>query len=113
MYNKKYGEAEKTFQHVLKVDPSNRRVHYYLGLLYIKWGRAAQALESLDHYLEFSDLTEREKGGALYYKGNVYFAREDYGKAKKLYKAAWRISGNKRAKNRLQTIERREQKAKE
>ena len=113
MYNKKYAESEKTFKHVLKVDPGNRRVHYYLGLLYIKWGKADQALKSLDHYLEFSDLTEREKGGALYYKGNVYFARKDYGTAKKYYKESVVVSGNKRAKNRLQTIERREEKAKE
>ena len=112
MYNKMYAESEQIFQKVLEVDPGNRRVHYYLGLLYIRWDRDEEALKSLDHYLNLANLTDREQGGALYYKGNIYFSQKDYTTAKKFYKQAWRISGSKRAKNRLQTIEKREEKAK-
>jgi hypothetical protein len=71
-----------------------------------------EALKSLDTYLAFSDLSDLERGGALYYKGNIYFSKKEYSKAKALYKEAWRTGRIKRAKSRLETIEKREAKAK-
>ena len=108
MYNSMYAESEETFEHVLAVDPENRRVYFYLGRLYIRWKKLDKGLESLDTYLEFPDLSDLEKGGALYYKGNIYYSRKDYAEAKSLYKEAWRIARIKRARARLDTIEKKE-----
>jgi len=105
-----YAESEQTFKDVLKVDPENRRVHFYLGRLYIRWKKMDAALVSLDKYLEFSDLSDLEIGAALYYKGNVYYSQKDYDQAESLFKEAWRTGRIKRAKSRLESIERRREK---
>ncbi len=112
MYNSMYKEAEQTFKRVLAVDSENRRVHFYLGRLYIRWKKLDKALSSLDTYLKYTDLSDVERGAALYYKGNVFYARKDYSSAKSLYKESWRMGRIKRAKSRLESIERREKKQK-
>jgi tetratricopeptide (TPR) repeat protein len=112
MYNRMYEESEKIFEGVLEVDAENRRVHFYLGGLYVRWSKDKEAMASLDRYLAFDDLSDTERGGALYYKGKIYFNRRDYALAKPLFEEAWSVSRNKWAKSKLETIEKREESSK-
>ncbi len=112
MYNRMYEESKQTFDEVLRVDSGNRRVYFYLGGLYVRWSKDDEALSSLDTYLAFDDLSDVERGAALYYKGKVYFNRRDYPQAKTLFEEAWSVSRNKWAKSKLEIIEKREQSSK-
>ena len=54
MYNRKYADAERIFKEVQATDPKNQRSHYYLGRLYVRWGKLDAALASLATYLAFT-----------------------------------------------------------
>lgn len=104
MYNKQYDKSESTLQSVLQVDKNNRRVHYYLARLYIRWKKLDQALASLDRYLKFTDLSKYDRASALYYKGVIAQRREQYAQAKDYYTQAVKLAKLGRAKRRLEHL---------
>ena len=44
---KRYDEAEETFQEILKLDPANREVRLTLGLIYLERGQHEKAIAKL------------------------------------------------------------------
>ena len=104
MYNNIYDESEKTLKHVLSTDPKNRRAHYYLARLYLRWKKVDSAIASLDRYLAFTDLDKRDRGVALYYKGIAYVRKDDIDAAEAAFKESWKVSKLDRSKHRLQKI---------
>jgi tetratricopeptide (TPR) repeat protein len=105
MYKRDYGEAEHSFKKVLEIAPDNMRVHYFLTRLYLRIRRLEGAELHINTYLKF-DLTQSERALALYPKGLVYYRRKDYAQAQKYVQQAWELGKLKRAKRRLQMIER-------
>ena len=107
MYNRKYAEAERIFKEVQATDPKNQRSHYYLGRLYVRWGKLDAALASLTTYLAFTDLSDAHRGYALYYKGQVHYRKKQLDQAEAAWKQAWKVGKIKRAKTRLEKLEER------
>lgn len=105
MYNNIYDQSEKTLKHVLATDSGNRRAHYYLARLYLRWKKTSEALASLDRYLAFSDLDKRDRGVALYYKGIAFMRKKDLDAAEAAFKESWKVSKFERSKRRLANIE--------
>jgi len=105
MYNNIYDQSEKTLKHVLSTDPKNRRAHYYLARLYLRWKKVDEAIASLDRYLAFTDLDKRDRGVALYYKGIAYLRKKDVDAAEAAFKESWKVARFERAKKRLDRIE--------
>ncbi len=105
MYNNIYDQSEKTLKHVLVTDPKNRRAHYYLARLYLRWKKVDEAIASLDRYLEYTDLDKRDRGVALYYKGIAYLRKDDIPNAEAAFKESWKVAKFERAKKRLEKIE--------
>ena len=107
MYNRKYADAERIFKEVQATDPKNQRSHYYLGRLYVRWGKLDAALASLTTYLAFTDLSDAHRGYALYYKGQVHYRKKQVDQAEAAWKQAWKVGKIKRAKTRLEKLEER------
>jgi tetratricopeptide (TPR) repeat protein len=105
MYNNAYEKSEKTLQYVLTTDPKNRRAHYYLARLYLRWKKTDAALASLDRYMAFPDLDRRDRGVALYYRGLAYMRKKDLDAAEAAFKESWMVSWFERSKRRLERIE--------
>ena len=100
------------FKEVQATDPKNQRSHYYLGRLYIRWGKLDEALKTLDHYLTFTDLSDVHRGYALYYKGQVHYRKKQLAKAEEAWKKAWKVGKIKRAKTRLERLDQRKKEGK-
>jgi tetratricopeptide (TPR) repeat protein len=103
-YNRAYPDAERVYKEVVASSPNNQRVHYYLGLLYLRWNKLPEAEASLDRYLAFTDLSPTFRASALYYKGALYQRKQDIPTAKKYYQDAVRIGKMKRAQQRLDKL---------
>lgn len=101
MYNNMYAESEKTLLHVLKTDPKNRRAHYYLARLYLRWDKVDEAIASFDSYLAYTDLDKQDRGIALYYKGLALIRKKDTAGAEAAFREAWKVAKLDRAKSRL------------
>lgn len=101
MYNRKYEASEAIFRDVINTDPNNQRAHYYLGRLFLRWGRMNQARAAFDNYLRFTDLSSEHRAYALYYLGVVHARVKDYDKAEKAWAEAWKVGKLKTAKSRL------------
>ena len=99
MYNRKYLDAEETFNKVLRLSPKNQRVHYYLARLYMKQKKYRLAEEEINTYLTF-DTNDYQKGYAYYYKGHILMRQKKYKKAEKAYNMAWKVNKIKSAKER-------------
>ena len=110
MYNRQYETSEKTLKDVLGVDKNNRRVHYYLARLYIRWKKLDQADASLDRYLSFKDLSKYDRASALYYKGVIAQRQEKLDAAEGYYTEAVKLAKLNRAKRRLENLREKRQK---
>lgn len=105
MHNGDYAGAEKALQAVVAAAPENTRVHYLLGLCYMRWDKLPEADAALDRYLAVTDLDPETRGQALYVKGRVAQKRKDTRAAKKLYEEAWKVGKVKKAKERLDKLD--------
>lgn len=105
MYNNLYDQSEALLKHVLATDAKNRRAHYYLARLYLRWKKVDEAIASLDRFLAFPDLDKRDRGVALYYKGLAYLRKKDLDAAEKAFRESWKVARFERAKRRLERIE--------
>lgn len=110
MYNRQFEKSESTLKGVLQVDDGNRRVHYYLARLYIRWKKLGEADASLDRYLAFKDLSKYDRASALYYKGVVAQRNEKLDQAEDYYSQAVKLAKLERARRRLEKL--REERAK-
>lgn len=107
MYNNQYESSEKTLQHVLATDPKNRRSHYYLGRLYLRWKKPADAVTAFDQYLSFTDIDKRDRGVALYYKGVALVRLGKREAAKAAFQESWKVARFERAKRRLDNMQKK------
>lgn len=105
MHNNRFAQSEKMFKQVQTTDPKNRRSHYYLARLYLRWKKVEQAIASLDSYLAFGGLDKRDRGMALYYKGVAYQRLKQWDQAEAAYKESWKTSRLERAKRRLENLD--------
>jgi tetratricopeptide (TPR) repeat protein len=104
MYRRMYSNSEQTFLELLKISPDNQRSHYYLSRLYLRTKRLRLSETHIDKYLAF-DLDKDYRSRALYAKGLIYYRRKDYTTAKQLLEQAWKVGKLKRAKRRLEKIQ--------
>jgi tetratricopeptide (TPR) repeat protein len=107
MYNNQYSASEKTLQHVLATDAKNRRAHYYLARLYLRWKKPVDAVASLDRYLAFADIDKRDRGVALYYKGIALVRLDKEAEAEAAFRESWKVAKFDRAKRRLDKMEKK------
>ena len=104
MYLNQYEASESTLKHVLETDAKNRRSHYYLGRLYLRWKRPNDAIAALDRYLAFTDIDKRDRGVALYYKGVALVRLNDKKAAEAAFRESWKVARFERAKRRLDNM---------
>jgi tetratricopeptide (TPR) repeat protein len=104
MYRRKYAKSELNFKKVLKTSPKNEKVHYYMGRLYLRTKQLARAEQHFDKYLGF-EIPESSRSYALYAKGLVYYRRKDLDAAENYVNQAWKLGKLKRAKKRLEKIQ--------
>lgn len=104
MSNRNFAESEKVLRGVLTVAPENQRAHYYLGRLYLRWNKIAQAQASFDRYLAFQDVSDYDRAVTLYYVGTIHSRQKDYAKAEEYYRQAWKLGKIKRARYRLDSM---------
>lgn len=105
MYNNRYADSEKLLKHVQATDSKNRRSHYYLARLYLRWKKVSKAIASLDRYLQFSDLDKRDRGLAFYYKGIAHQRLKQWELAEAAYRESWKVSRLERSKRRLDSLD--------
>ena len=105
MYRRAYADSERNFKKVLQTSPENQKVHYYMARLYLRTKQLSQAEHHVDQYLGF-DLDDAYRSRALYSKGLIYYRRKDYDMAEKYVTQAWKLGKLKRAKRRLEKIQR-------
>lgn len=103
MYQNRFAKSEQTFKRVLNIDSKNRRVHYYLGRLYLRWRKNDMAYKHLNRYLQYS-LSDSHKGYAFYYMGHVHARKKQYAKAETSYNEAYKYAKIKQAKNRAKSM---------
>ena len=111
MYNKQYAASEATLKQVQTVDPKNRRSHYYLARLYLRWKKTDQAIASLDKYLSFSGLDKRDIAVAHYYRGIAFARKQDWDAAEAAFKESWKVGKLERSKKRIAWVEKKRQAA--
>jgi len=107
MYEKQYADSERNYKHILAVSPKNRRVHYYLERLYLRWKKYDLAIKHADTYLAFPELSKDQKSYAYYYRGNAYYQMGKWNEAEQSFSEAWRIGKMKRAKRRLEQVQKK------
>ena len=61
MNERKWKEAEKLFAYSLKLDPKNKKLHYYHALAALKTGVQPQAIEKYAEFLKTTDLSEEDQ----------------------------------------------------
>lgn len=88
-YQRKYIAAEKTFMQVLKSDPKNERVHYYLARLYLKWKKYDLAKAHIEKYLSY-DLSKYHRGYAHFFQGKIYSRLKMWALAEKAYRKSYK-----------------------
>ncbi len=98
-------DSERNFKKVLQTAPDNEKVHYYMARLYLRTKQLEKSEEHIDKYLGFA-LDDSYKSRALYAKGLIYYRRKDYDKAETYVTQAWQVGKLKRAKRRLEKIQR-------
>jgi tetratricopeptide (TPR) repeat protein len=101
---RKYESAMGEFQKVRTIDAANKRVHYYIGLTYLRMGKHDEAEASLRTYLASDYLEKWQKSMTHYRLGQVFYARKDLDKAEAAFKEAVAIDGNENAKRGLSDV---------
>jgi tetratricopeptide (TPR) repeat protein len=98
---RKYPKAIDVFDHLIKVDPKNNRVHYYRGLTLLKSGKLDPAISAFKRYLQSDHLEEYQLAYAHYRLGQAFYRQKKYGQAELHYKASIKVNGFKAAKRSL------------
>lgn len=97
----KTSDALSAFENVLKIDPRNRRAHYYVGLVQYRKGMMDAAHDSFKTYLAFSDLENHQAAHAQYRLGLVLRSQGDAAGAEAAFREAVRADGHKEARAEL------------
>lgn len=108
MYKRLYEDSETSFQRVLEIDTDNQRVHYYMQRMYFRWRKLDLSEHHANTYLAFSEISDDQRGYALYYKGHIRYRQQNFTEARALYEEAWDVARIKGAKNRMEAIDARE-----
>ncbi len=107
MYARRHAEALASFDRVLAIDPSARRVHYYRGVAMYRSKRYADAEASLTRYLGFEGLEDDQRAWALFRLGRVLEKGSRWGEAYERYREAVKADGHDGAKERIDHLRKR------
>jgi tetratricopeptide (TPR) repeat protein len=105
MYKRLYEDSEVSFKRVLTIDDDNQRVHYYMQRMYLRWRKLELSEQQADIYLAFPDISDDQRGYALFYKGHIRYRQQRYPEARTLYEEAWKVARIKSAKSRIERID--------
>ncbi len=103
MYMRRHAEAEAIFIDVIRKDPQNQRVHYYLSRLYLRKGDLVRARSAIDTYLSFA-LDDETRGYALYQKGLIEVRESRWDQAETAFAESYRLAKLDTAKARLESV---------
>ncbi len=103
MYMRKHAEAEAIFIDVIRQDPQNQRVHYYMSRMYLRKGDLTRARSAIDTYLAFK-LDDETRGYAYYQKGLIDYRLKKWDEAQASFEESWRLARLDMAKSRLESI---------
>lgn len=103
MYMRKHKEAEAIFISVIRQDPQNQRVHYYMSRMYMRMGDMERSRSAIDTYLTFK-LDDQTRGYALYQKGLIDYRQQKWDAAEAAFSESWRLARLDMAKTRLDSI---------
>ena len=107
--NKEYENAIKCYSEALEIYPDNYEARIYRGVDYYKIREYDKAIEDFDTILRNENISHDEKADeyisrAFKNKGNVYFLKEEYTEAIKLYDEALKYKRNEKALNNKGTV---------
>ena len=107
LYRKRHTDALASFDHILKVDPKSRRVHYYRGLALQRMGRTDEAVTAFQTYLGFDEMEPYQRAGAHYRLGQIAYNAKQFADAWGHYQEAVRIDGHSSAKASMDLMKKR------
>jgi tetratricopeptide (TPR) repeat protein len=110
LYRRKYSDALAAFDHVLAIDPKNKRAHYYRGMAFLRAGNSGEAQRAFETYLAFDYMEDYQRATAHYRLGQVFYREKRYADAEAQYLKAVGINGDDAAKRALDEL-RQERKA--
>ncbi len=107
LYMKRPEAALPIFQDILKEDPKNMRVRYWLGRTYARSGELDKAVAEFKHYLGAEYMESYHRSAAHYRLGQVYGRLKDPKNAHAEYTKAVKVDGHKASKKALERMKER------
>jgi len=78
IYQRRFDSALKTLNEIKATAPENNRVHYYMGLAYLRKGEPKTAIRTLERYLSSDHLEGGEREAGHYRLGPAHCKLKDY-----------------------------------
>ncbi len=99
---RRYDDALRVYREIRVDDPSNQRVHYFLGLVQARMGNDRDAEKAYQTYLGFNGLQPDQRGQTWYRLGSLYAKRGDRARAEAAFEASIKSNGNDAARRALE-----------
>jgi tetratricopeptide (TPR) repeat protein len=99
---RRYDDAVKMYDEVLRAAPDNQRAHYHLGVVYARKRSFGQAEASFRRYVAFPEVQAEHQGQAWYRLGLLYDRQSRPEEARAAYTEAVRVSKNEAARKALE-----------
>lgn len=107
-----HARALETFDAILRVDPSLRRVRYYRAVALLRLDRPDDAIADLKTYLAFDGTEPWQRSGAYFRLGQAMEAKKLWPGAIAAYQKAVALDGNSGAKSAVARLERQRKEGK-
>lgn len=101
---RRYDSAIAMFDEILADSPKNKRARYWKGIALQRSGRLELATKEYETYLGFDYLEDYQRSQAHFRLGQVKYAQKHYPEAEEHFRAAVKVDGHKRAKDRLDAM---------
>ncbi|MFK7930026.1 MAG: tetratricopeptide repeat protein [Myxococcota bacterium] len=101
IYQRRFDSALKTLNEIKATAPDNNRVHYYMGLAYLRKGEPKTAIQKLERYLSSDHLEGWQKASGHYRLGQAHYKLKAYDSAHYQYQLAIKETGHKPSKRAL------------